>query len=314
MQTKMTSQGNEGNKAPQEKKRLPLTYNVYLKVEELKRLQKPQSDPPHHDEMLFIVIHQAYELWFKQILHELDTVFELLAQDKILRSTFYLRRVVAILKLLVQQIHLLETMSPRDFLGFRHNLNPASGFQSSQFREIEFCLGLKDERMLIHFEEDSQASATLLKRYESPSLGDAFWAALAKRGFETPAFKPTLSGSELDAFYALLKEKGGAGKPPTGIDAATSEEADRLEEKRILELLRIYKDPEAYNDLYELAETLFDIDELIFFWRTHHVTVVERMIGFKRGTGGSEGVAYLRSTAMKRCFPELWKVRTYLER
>jgi len=263
----------------------PLTYNSYLRIEELTDLQNCQSDPAHHDEPLFIIIHQAYELWFKLILHELDEVFRLLADDKVRRATFFMRRVNAILKLLVQQIHILETMSPKDFLGFRYNLNPASGFQSSQFREIEFAGGLKDARMMEHFRSDARAYKRIKDRFEAPSLSDTFYALLRRRGFTLIADEPGLS----------------------------EEEALKVQDARIRELLRIYDNQDGEPDLFDLAETLIEFDELISLWRTHHVTVVERMIGFKRGTGGSEGVAYLRTTLVKRCFPDLWQLRTLLE-
>jgi tryptophan 2,3-dioxygenase len=263
----------------------PLTYNSYLKVSELKELQICQSDPAHHDETLFIIIHQAYELWFKLILHELDTVKELLSKDNVRRATFYMRRVVEVFKLLVHQIHILETMSPKDFLGFRYNLNPASGFQSSQFREIEFVSGLKDRRMLEHFRQDPAAYANLLRRFEEPSLQEAFYDLLRRSGFRL-----------------RFPDEG-----------APEAEAQSYEDERIRELLKLYDDQQAYGNLHDLAEMFVDIDELIFLWRTHHVTVVERMIGFKRGTGGSEGVGYLRTTLSKRCFPDLWKLRTVME-
>ena len=263
----------------------PLTYNKYLKVEELKSLQICQSEPAHHDEPLFIIIHQTYELWFKLILHELDLVVEMLKGDRPKRAIFYLRRVVAIMKVLVNQIHILETMEPREFLGFRHNLNPASGFQSSQFREVEFMAGLRNEHMLKHFEDDPVVFEKLTERFNSASLGDLFYDLLEKKGFELPRAKKDDSEDELAA----------------------------KELKRINELKRIYEDPDKYYELHELAEVLIDVDELIGLWRTHHVTVVERIIGFKRGTGGSEGVGYLRSTLTKRCFPDLWHLRTHLE-
>ena len=251
----------------------PVTYNKYLHVNELKELQVCLSSPAHHDEPLFIIIHQAYELWFKLVLHELDTVKELLAEDNIRRANFFLKRVVAILKLLVQQIHILETMSPQDFLGFRHNLNPASGFQSSQFREVEFALGAKDERMLEHFKSDAHAYELLKQRFEQPSMQDVFYSLLRRHGFTLP---------------------------------------DTDEDARVKALAKLYTNEETLADLYDLAELLIEIDELVYLWRVNHVTVVERIIGFKRGTGGSEGVAYLQSTLMKRCLPDLWKVRTAL--
>ena len=286
----MTSKGcpfaEPTNEPPQYGKHSSLTYNSYLKVDELKQLQICQSNPPHHDEPLFIVIHQAYELWFKLILHELDLVVSLLNEDRIRKATFFMRRVVAIFRLLVNQIHILETMAPQDFLGFRHKLNPASGFQSTQFREVEFICGLKDKRMMEHFKGDALAYEWLSKRFEDPSLLDTFYALLRRQGFKLPMPQTT------------------SPEPPTD---------DPLEEARILELKCIYEDTDKYQDIHDLSERLMDLDELISLWRMHHVTVVERVIGFKRGTGGSEGVGYLRTTLTKRCFPDLWKVRTVLE-
>ena len=262
-----------------------LTYNSYLKVNKLKELQVCLSDPPHHDEPLFMIIHQAYELWFKLILHELDAVFPLLEDGNVRKATFYMRRVVEILKLLIQQIHILETMSPKDFLGFRYHLNPASGFQSSQFREIEFAGGLKDKALMEHFRVDPIVYAALSKRFQSPSLEDALYSLLRKKGFHLPK----------------------------GRDGANESQLQQLQDERVKELIQIYENEDGHAELHDLAETLIDFDELIFLWRTHHVTVVERIIGCKRGTGGSDGVGYLRTTLMKRCFPDLWKLRTALE-
>jgi tryptophan 2,3-dioxygenase len=263
----------------------PLTYNNYLKVSELISLQICQSDPPHHDETLFIVIHQAYELWFKLILHELDSVFYFMTQDKVRRANFYMKRVVNVMRLLVQQIQLLETMSPKDFLGFRYKLNPASGFQSMQFREIEIAGGMRDTRLLEHFQSDPVGYAQLKKRYEAPSLPEAFYELLRRRGFKLPVAPP-------DADQDLQEQ---------------------TQELRIKELLKLYNEEDDYPDLHDLAESFIDFDQCIFLWRMNHVTVVERMIGFKKGTGGSDGVAYLRTTLDKRCFSDLWKLRTYLE-
>lgn len=262
----------------------PLTYNRYLKVADLKKLQVCLSEPPHHDEPLFIVIHQSYELWFKLIIHELDEVISLIKQDKTRKAVFYLRRIASILKLLVQQIHILETMTPRDFLAFRAALTPASGFQSSQFRELEFIGGLKSPSVLEHFEQDPEAFEALQARFKSPALPELFFELMRRRGFDLPV------------------EPGN-----------NEEEAAVVREKRILELVKIYEDEDQYGDLLDLAEALLDFDEQIFLWRFNHVTVVERIIGFRRGTGGSEGVQYLRSTLDKRCFPELWQLRTYFK-
>ncbi|SRR5579875_297299 len=308
-----TSKSTRPPASTPQNRQAPLTYNSYLKVSELKRLQVCQSEPAHHDELLFVIIHQAYELWFKLILHELDTVLELLSAGSVRRANFFLRRVVAVMRLLVDQIHILETMSPRDFMGFRYNLNPASGFQSSQFREIEFALGLKDPRLLSHFQADAEAYERLKERFQAPSLGDAFFELLRRQGFDIPPAQPrTMSEPEWESLQSLFKQQGSGG-PPCEHASAPEEAPAELQEQRIQALLKVYNDPETHAGLHDLAESMFDIDELVYLWRTHHVTVVERMIGFKRGTGGSEGVGYLRATMMKRCFPELWKLRTYLE-
>jgi tryptophan 2,3-dioxygenase len=273
----------------------PLSYNGYLKVPELTSLQICQSHPPHHDETLFIIIHQAYELWFKLILHELDTVATLLREaaeagtdpsweDRIRRATFLVRRVVAIQTLLIDQIHILETMSPHDFLGFRSYLNPASGFQSRQFREVEILGGLRDPRLIDHFRNEPDTVERLVQRFAEPSLGDLYYDVLRAHGFDLPFAPP-------DA------------------DAA---EVRRVDDQRLTNLAPLFNDPHRYQPLNELAETLLDFDERLTLWRMHHVQVVERMIGFKRGTGGSEGVGYLLTTLPKRCFPDLWRVRSYL--
>src|SRR5213079_455374 len=167
-------------------KNAPLSYNKYLRVRELIDLQTCLSSPAHHDELLFITVHQAYELWFKQILHEIDAAIRLMNEDRPAESARAVRRVVEIEKLLINQIHILETMTPISFLGFRDELNPASGFQSMQFREIEFSSGVKDERILREFASDDFAHERLQTRMDAPSLGDAFFALLRGRGFDAP--------------------------------------------------------------------------------------------------------------------------------
>ena len=162
----------------------PLSYNKYLRVADLIGLQDCLSDPEHHDELLFITIHQAYELWFKQILHEIDAAIALMNKDRLFAAARTLRRVVEIEKLLINQIHILETMTPISFLGFRDQLNPASGFQSMQFREIEFASGIKQESLLDEFRHDEFALARLQARLKAPTLGDAFFAALRRRGLD----------------------------------------------------------------------------------------------------------------------------------
>ncbi len=167
-----------------------LSYNKYLRVADLIGLQDCLSDPQHHDELLFITVHQAYELWFKQILHEIDAAIILMTDDRLTAAARALRRVVEIEKLLLAQIHILETMTPINFLAFRDQLNPASGFQSMQFREIEFASGLKHEGLLNEFRDDEFASERLRKRFAAPSLADAFFAALQQRGLDTDAAGP----------------------------------------------------------------------------------------------------------------------------
>ena len=251
-----------------------LTYGRYLRVPELLELQKPASDPAHHDEPLFVVIHQVYELWFKLMLHEVDSAVSHLAADALAEGTRLLRRVVEIQRLLIYQVRILETMRPQDFLGFRYHLNPASGFQSVQFRELEFLLGIKDPQLFAHLLCDPAELARLQGRLEAPSLGDALDALLGR---------------------AL-------GAPPDGRQPPESE-------WRLAALVRVYTEPETFGDLLALCEVLVDIDECLALWRAHHVQMVERMIGVRRGTGGSEGVTYLRTTLPKRAFPDLWRVR-----
>ncbi len=255
-----------------------LTYNDYLKVDGLINLQKPLSEPAHHDEMLFIIIHQAYELWFKLILHELDVAIENMGKKEVLRAQHFIKRCVEIQKVLVQQIHILETMTPIEFLAFRENLMPASGFQSVQHREIEFMAGMKDERYLKFFQNKPEVLERLRKRLEGEDLSSAYLKLVKASGYDVP-IKDTPENRE-----AILK----------GIKA-------------------IYQDPSKNLPLYLLSESLVDFDQGLSLWREHHVRVVERVIGFKHGTGGSSGVEYLRSQTSKKAFPYLWEVRGLLE-
>jgi tryptophan 2,3-dioxygenase len=263
----------------------PLSYNKYLRVAELIGLQDCLSDPQHHDELLFITIHQAYELWFKQILHEIDAAIVFMSEDRLAAAARTVRRVVEIEKLLVNQIHILETMSPISFLAFRDELNPASGFQSMQFREIEFASGLKHESLLNEFRVDEFAHGRLSKRYNAPSLDQAFFAALQQRGLDAPL-------SEVDIDEAELRQRYG---------------------KRTRAVLEVLTHFDERTDEFQLAEALLEHDEYFSLWRSHHIKMVERMVGAKRGTGGSEGVGYLRTTLDKKFFPELWEARTYLD-
>ena len=262
-----------------------LSYNSYLRVQDLIGLQECLSDPKHHDELLFITVHQAYELWFKQILHEIDAAISLMNEDRLTAATRAMRRVVEIEKLLVNQIHILETMTPISFLGFRDELNPASGFQSMQFREIEFTSGLKDKSIIAEFHDDSFASSRLQKRLDSPSLADAFFRALGQRGFTSPPIDSNTNPNEQKQSYDLRT-------------------------RAVLEILTHFED--RYEE-FQLTEALLEHDEFFALWRSHHIKMVERMVGAKRGTGGSEGIGYLKTTLDKKFFPELWEARTYLD-
>jgi len=262
----------------------PLSYNKYLRVPELIDLQTCLSSPSHHDELLFITVHQAYELWFKQILHEVDAAILLMKEDRLAEAAQALRRVVEIEKLLIAQIHLLETMKPISFLAFRDELNPASGFQSMQFREIEFSSGLKDADVLRGFARDDFARKRLETRMRAPSLSEAFFALLRRRGFDTPAS-----------------------------DAPRDEKERRTNPgKRQRAVCEVLTHPDKLNQEYQLAEALLEHDEYFSLWRSHHIKMVERMVGSKRGTGGSEGVGYLQKTLDKKFFPEIWEARTFL--
>jgi len=248
-----------------------LTYNEYLKVPELIRLQHLLSDPPSHDELQFIIIHQTYELWFKLVLFEIDSIKVAMEVRNIRYATWLFHRVIAIAKILYQQIHILETMSPVDFLRFRDHLQPASGFQSVQFRELEFVSNLKNPKILEHLRSDEESLAKLTKRLEQPTLWDTFLGLLQKEGFDT--------SSELIA----------------------------------QELARIHEESATHYDLFLLAEAMIEYDEFFGLWRLHHIRMVERMIGNKTGTGGSEGVRYLAGTVEKKCFPALWDLRSHLQ-
>ncbi len=262
-----------------------LSYNKYLRVQDLIGLQDCLSDPAHHDELLFITIHQTYELWFKQILHEIDASITQMSEGRAAAAARSLHRVVEIEKILVNQIHILETMTPISFLGFRDELNPASGFQSMQFREIEISSGIKDETVLQEFREDEFALKRLEARFRAPSLAEAFYALLRQRGLDAPADVENLSEEDKRKLYGRRT-------------------------RAVLEILTHFE--ERYEE-FQLAESLVEHDEYFTLWRAHHIGMVERMVGTKRGTGGSEGVGYLRTTLRKKFFPELWEARTFLD-
>jgi tryptophan 2,3-dioxygenase len=255
-----------------------VTYGSYLKIDELLTLQQPRSAGPEHDEMLFIVIHQVYELWFKELLHELDHVIALLTADESHRAQHTLKRVLTILKVMVAQLDILETMTPTEFLSFRARLAAASGFQSDQFRQIEFTLGAKNEKAVARFPPDSRARRALEQRYLAPTLWDAFLRYLARERYAVPA--------------ALL-----------GRDVTTPIAADGGLQQLLIDIYR--RDPKNA----ELCERLVDLDEGFQEWRYRHVKMVERTIGVKPGTGGSSGAGYLRTTLGNNLFPDLWEIR-----
>jgi len=262
-----------------------LTYGGYLKLNELTSLQNLLSDPRQHDEMLFIIIHQVYELWFKELLHELDTIIERLDGDLPLAAHRLVRRCIEIERVLVDQIAVLETMMPTDFLAFRDHLMPASGFQSFQFRELEYVSGLKDNRFLKNYDPTSPEYARLEERLKRPSVADAFYSMLRRRGFDLPDTHGAVEGNR-----------------------------ETIELARINELERLYQEAEKHYELFLLTESLIEYDEMFAMWRLRHVKMVERMIGSKTGTGGSEGAAYLKKTVDRKFFPELWELRSYLSK
>jgi len=260
---------------------MAVTYTSYLKIDELLQLQKPLSDGPQHDEMLFIVIHQVYELWFKELLHELDYLSAQLDQRDAPRALGTLRRVLTILKVAVAQIDVLETMTPLEFLSFRERLESGSGFQSFQFREFEFALGHKQPSALERYPEGSDARRRLQARFESPTLWDAFLRFLAGRGYAVPA-------------EVLARDVRGPIEPSPALQAV---------------LVDIYRRDVATASV---CERLLDVDEGVQEWRYRHVKMVQRTIGMKMGTGGSAGAAYLMTTLNRPLFPDLWEIRSQL--
>lgn len=248
-----------------------LSYGSYLHLDELLGLQRPLSSPAHHDEMLFIIIHQIYELWFKQMLHELEAVKRDLDRDQLLPVAKHFRRIDTIQRLLEAQVDILETMTPHEFNAFRDHLNPASGFQSVQFREIEFFAGTRNTEALRHVQMDAGQRSRLEQRLAEPTLYDSVKALLRRKAF------------------------------------AVETHDDVVETFRT-----IYNEVDKHYALYLLLEDLIEFDERFLLWRGRHIRMVERMIGAKKGTGGSLGAAYLATTLDRRFFPELWEVRTYL--
>jgi tryptophan 2,3-dioxygenase len=262
-----------------------LDYKTYLRLDRLLSAQQPLSSPPHHDELLFIVQHQTAELWFKLVIHELDGAIAALRHGQAQPCYKILARVSNIQNQLMSQWSVLATLTPSEYVQFRHVLGPASGIQSFQHRIIEFMLGNKDPRMLAVFEHDPEAHARVKAAFEAPSLYDEYLRFLGRSGLAIPREvlerDVTQPYQRHPAIVATVKQ--------------------------------IYQAPDTYWDAYELAEKLVDLDEAYALWRYRHLKVVSRIIGQKRGTGGTSGVGYLEQIAGRVFFPELWDVRTELE-
>jgi len=257
---------------------MSLTYSSYLRLPDLLRMQEPRSTPPEHDEMLFIVIHQTYELWFKLILHEVDKVNRDFSGNDLYGAIHTWKRLRTILKTLVGQIDILETMTPMSFASFRDRLDTASGFQSFQFREVEFAFGYKRASVTAAIPDTELERATADRRLTEPSVMDYFYEFLAQRGLIVPA---ELRSRDLTQ--------------PTVPNATLQEE-----------LLRAYREQ---PDLVILLELMTDFDEGFQEWRYRHIKLVERTIGAKKGTGGSPGVEFLKLSLWKSLFPDLWAIR-----
>ncbi len=248
-----------------------ITYADYLKLDRLLTAQQPLSGL--HDEMLFIVIHQTKELWMKEMLHELRLAIGLVGENRFAEAYKAMARISRIQAVMTLSWDVLSTLTPVDYLKFRNVLGTSSGFQSAQFREIEFRLGLKEPNFVNYHPEGSAERTALARALDQPSLREASHAALERAGFD-------LGDGSVEAIAAAW--------------------------------LQVYRDSERWFDLYELAEKLVDIDDALAMWRHKHVLTVERIIGNTQGTGGSAGASYLRSTLEKRVFPELWALRTDL--
>ena len=259
-----------------------MTYGRYLALDPLLSAQHPISDL--HDEMLFIIIHQAKELWLKQVIFELDHAISLVAEDALIEAYKGLARVSRIQAVMTLSWDVLATMTPADYTRFRSVLGASSGFQSAQFRQVEFMLGLKDAHHLDFQAEHSDELAALEAALARPSLWDEANRAAARAGLPVPE-------------AARDRDWREPYRPSEDVELAWAE---------------VYRDTARWWELYQLAEKLVDIDDAFATWRHKHVITVSRIIGGKRGTGGTAGVPYLQSTLSKRAFPELWSLRTLL--
>ncbi|MFN7249663.1 MAG: tryptophan 2,3-dioxygenase [Anaerobacillus sp.] len=259
-----------------------MTYGEYLKLDQILSSQKRLSD--HHDEMLFIVIHQVSELWMKLILHEMTAAISSIEQGDMQASFKQLARVSKIQSQIIQSWDVLSTLTPSEYMEFRDLLGQASGFQSFQYRLIEFALGYKTPHVLKIYEKDAELHRELQQAFKAPGLYDVAIKALAKAGFP-------INSEVINRDYSI----------PHVADSTVK-----------AAWLKVYQDVEQYWDLYQLAEKLVDIEDWLQQWRFRHMKTVERIIGFKMGTGGSSGVHYLKKVLDQRFFPELWDIRTEL--
>lgn len=260
---------------------MPVTYASYLQLDQLLALQQPRPGKLEHDEMLFIVIHQVYELWFKEVLHELDHLMDLLRNNDTPPALHTLKRVLTILKVLVAQIDILETMTPLEFLSFRERLESGSGFQSFQFRELEGVLGVKQRGAVERYPAGSDHRARVERRFQAPTLWDAFLVYLQRNGYAVPPDQ-----LERDVTQTV--------QPSPAVQQL---------------LLDAYR---RNATVALVCERLIDFDEGMMEWRYRHVKMVQRTIGTKPGTGGSAGAEYLVTTLNKPAFPDLWAIRTEL--
>jgi tryptophan 2,3-dioxygenase len=259
-------------------------YAAYLHLDRLLACQVPRSEPEHHDEMLFIIQHQTTELWFKLVVHELTAALDHVRHDRLEPCFKILARVKHIQTTLMNQWSVLATLTPSEYAQFRGVLGTASGFQSRQYRMVEFLFGNKSAAMLALHERDRSAVETLDRAYRAPSLYDEFLRYLARRGHDVPR-------SHVERDWT---------QPYAASD-------------RVVAVFRtIYESPAAHWDAYEMCEKLVDIEEAFALWRFRHMKTVERIIGYKTGTGGSPGVPFLKKIIEHRFFPELWDVRTHI--
>lgn len=258
---------------------MSLTYTSYLNIDKLLKLQEPKSDPVEHDEMLFIIIHQSYELWFKQILHEFDKLRPDLEKGNTWAAAKTMRRILTILKTMVSQIDILETMTPLEFNSFRGFLQQASGFQSVQFREMEIICGMRSEHIIKVHSDQPELQQKLIDREKEATLWESFCSYLQKHGYSIKTPK-------------RVNEQGLVHNP------------SQKNQEILVEIMN--REPE----IALLCELLVDYDEGLQEWRYRHVKMVQRTIGTKKGTGGSDGAKYLHKTLNSPIFPDLWEIRT----